>query len=184
MNPLIRRFLIWKNKYFFKQSPVSFATALNQARSMLVLLPHQVDSFSSVFNHLSPLETVFTDLKTFFLLPFSTQGFISTLKAYEVIPLKKNDLGWSGLPKRNFVNRLRNYGFDITLDMDLSKNFFNAYLGLLSNARVRIGIKGKWDSPFYNLELALPSHLVYLDQQYDSMIRILKNLRMGKIVEA
>jgi hypothetical protein len=142
-----------------------------------------VDSFSSVFNHFPPLEVAFSDLKVFFLLPFSTQGFVSTLKTYEVVLLEKQDLGWSGLPKRNFVQMLRNCGFDMTLDMDLSKNFFNAYLGLLSGARVRIGVRGRWGPPFYNLELILPSHLLYLDEQYDSMIRILRNLRMGKTVE-
>lgn len=184
MNPVIRKFLIWKNKLFFKQKSLSFATTFSQAQSMLVLLPHQEDNFSSVFNHLPPLETIFSDLKITFLLPFSTRGFVSDLRTYEVIVLIKENLGWSGLPKRDFIHRLRDYRFDVTLDMDLSKNFFNPYLGLLSNAKVRIGVKGGWGPPYYNLELIIPSQLLYLDEQYDSLIRTLKNLRMGKTVEA
>lgn len=183
MNPIIRTFWIWKNKLFFKQKPFSFAATLNQARSMLVFLPHQEESFPSVFNHLSPLETIFSDLKIFFLSPFSSPGFVSALRNYQVIPLKDADLRWSGFPKRSFVNALRNYGFDITLNMDLSKNFFNTYLGLALDSKVRMGVKGKWGSPFYNLELIIPSHLLYLDEQYDSLIRTLQNFGMKKAVE-
>jgi ADP-heptose:LPS heptosyltransferase len=151
---------------------------------MLVLLPHQAESFSSVFNHLSPLKDIFSDLKISFLLPISTEGFMSTLKNYEVIPLKKEDLGWLGLPRVSYTKNLENFGFDMCLDLDLSKNFTNAYLSFKSKAEVRMGVQGKMGVPFYNLELILPSHLLYLDQQYDSVIRILKNLRMEKTVEA
>ncbi|MGB2697331.1 MAG: hypothetical protein WBD28_05650 [Candidatus Zixiibacteriota bacterium] len=184
MNPIVKSYLIWKSKLLFKQKPFSFAANLSQAKSMLVLLPHQAEGFSSVFNHLSPLETIFPDLKISYLLPFSTQGFISTLKNYDLILLKKEEMGWLGLPRVSYTRKLRNYGFDISLDMDLRKNFLNAYLGLLSEAKVRMGIQGKGGPPFYNLELIIPSNLIYLDEQYDSLIRILKNLRMQKTVEA
>jgi len=89
-----------------------------------------------------------------------------------------------GLPKGSFTRRLRDYRFDISLDMDLSKNFLNAYLGLISEAEIRMGVRKKAGSPFYNLELIIPSHLLYLDEQYDSIIKILKNLRVKKTVEA
>jgi hypothetical protein len=184
MNPVIRSFSIWEKKLFFKQKPFSFATTLNQARSMLILPPHQAESFSSVLDHLSPLEAIFRNLKVFFLSPFGTQGFVSTLKTYEVLLLDKQNLGWWGLPKRSFIQKLRNYGFDVTLDLDLSKNFLNAYLGLLSEAKVRMGAKGSWGAPFYNLELIVSPHLLYLDQRYDCMIRTLRNLRTEKILEA
>jgi hypothetical protein len=183
MNPLIKTFLIWKNRLFFKQKSFSFAATLNQAQSMLILLPQQVDGFSSVSSHLLSLEAIFSDLKTYFLLHFNTQGFISTLKNHEIILLKRENLAWSGVPKKDFVRTLNNFSFDLTLDMDLNKNFFNPYLGLLLDAKVRIGIKGRWSTPFYNLELNIPSHLSSLDEQYDSAIRILKNLRTGKTVE-
>ena len=184
MNPIIKNYLIWKSKLFFKQKPLPIASILCQAKSMLVLLPHKAESFSSVFNHLSPLKDIFSDLKISFLLPISTQGFMSTLKNYEVIPLKKEDQGWLGLPRGSYTQNLENFGFDISLDMDLSKNFTNAYLSFKSKSRIRMGVQGKLGAPFYNLELIIPSHLLYLDQQYDSMIRILKNLRMQKTVEA
>jgi len=184
MNPVVRSLLIWKNKLFFRPEPFAFAKTLNEARSILVLPPHQADSFSSVFNHLAPLESVFRNLKVFFLLPFGTQGFISTLKTCEIVLLDKEDIGWSGLPRRSFVQKLRICGFDVTLDLDLSKNFLNAYLGLLSQAKVRIGAKGRWGPPFYNLELTVPPDLLYLDEQYDCMIRTLRSVRMEKILEA
>lgn len=184
MNPLVQNFLIWKNRLFFKQKPFAFATTFSQARSMLILPPHQADTFSSVFNHLSPLHAIFRNLKVSFLLPFGTQGFVSTLKSYEVVLLDKQDIGWSGLPKRSFIQKLRTYGFDVTLDLDLSKNFLNAYLGLLSQAGIRIGAKGRWGVPFYNLELIVSPHLLYLDEQYDCMIRTLRSLRAAKVSEA
>ena len=109
---------------------------------------------------------------------------MSALKNYEVVPLKKEDLGWLGLPKVSYIKNLENFGFDISLDLDLSKNFTNAYLSFKSKAEVRMGVQGKIGVPFYNLELIIPSHILYLDQQYDSMIKTLKNLRMQKTVEA
>lgn len=184
MNPLVQNFLIWKNRLFFKQKAFGFAAAFNQARSMLILPPHQADSFSSVLNHLPPLQAIFRNLKHFFLLPFTAEGFASTLKTYEVLLLDKQDIGWSGAPKRSFIQKLRTYRFDVTLDLDLSKNFLNAYLGFLSQAGVRIGAKDRWGAPFYNLELIVSPHLLYLDEQYDCMIRTLRILRPAKIAEA
>ena len=184
MNPLVKNLLIWKGKLFFKPKLFSFINDLSQAHSMLILLPHQTESFSSVFNHLSPLENIFSDLKISYLLPFSSQGFVSSFKNHDVISLKKEEMGWWGLPKGGFTRRLRDYRFDISLDLDLSKNFLNVYLGLISEAKVRMGVQKKAGPPFYNMELIIPSHLLYLDEQYDSIIKILKNLRIKKTVEA
>ena len=183
MNPVIKSFLIWKNRLFFKKESLSFAATLGQARFMLITLPRQANSYPSLINHLSALKTIFCNLKISFLSHLDNQEFVSALTAHEPILLKKDDLGWTGLPTGGFVRMLKNYGFDMALDLDLSGDFLNAYLGFLSGAKLRIGVKDKWGPPFYNLELVIPSHRLNPDERYDSLVSILKNLTPEKTVE-
>lgn len=151
---------------------------------MLVTLPRQANAILPAVDSLSALEAIFGDLKIHYVLAPDEKESVWELGTRELISLNKEDLGWSGLPKKRFTQILRNYGFDVALDMDLSRNFINAYLGLLSGAKVRIGVQGKWGPPFYNLELIIPPHRSNLGERYDSLIRILRNLRTEKILEA
>jgi len=151
---------------------------------MLVTLPKQASAIPPAVDCLSALEAIFGDLKIHYVLASTERESVSQLGTRELVSLNKEDLGWSGLPKKGFTQMLRNYGCEVALDMDMSTNFINAYLGLLSGAEVRIGVQGKWGLPFYNLELIIPPRRSNLGERYDSLIRILRNLRTEKILEA
>lgn len=176
-NFLAEKFLRWKVRYFFRENPFSFSKGLKGAQRVLVLLPHKVESFSAAANHLPAISSIFCDSKIVLLLPFEGGGFLSGLGAFEIIRIHKNDLKWSSVPKDNFIQKIRECNFDVSLDLDLEKNFLNAYLSLLSGSKLRIGVSKDKAEPFYNLRLVLSEGALFTEESYDSLVRILRNLK-------
>jgi hypothetical protein len=178
-NFLVEKFLRWKARYFFKGEPISFSKTLREAQKVLIFLPHKVESFSSAANHLPAISEIFYTSKIFLLMPFEGGGFLSSLGSFEIIRIDVQDLKWLSLPKDKFIQKIRSYNFDISLDLDLEKNFLNAYLSLLSGSKLRIGVNKDKEEPFYNLELAISESGSFQDESYDSLVQILRNLKSG-----
>ncbi len=176
-NFVIKNFLILRTKVFFRAQVFSFSEVLNNAKRVLIFLPTKVESFPIALNHLNSLNSFFSDSQNFLFLPFDGKGFSSDLFKFEIISLKKSYLNWFSLPNKRFVKKLRDFKFDITLDIDLENSFFNSYLSFLTCSPLRIGIKGKVGLPFYNLELSLSKEGKYLDEVYDSFVNTLKKLK-------
>lgn len=176
-NFLVKSFLVLKTRLFFRPQVISFSEVLNNAKRVLIFLPTKVESFPIALNHLNSFNSFFSGSQKFLLLPFDGEGFSSNLFKFEIISLKKSYLNWFSLPNKRFVKKLRALKFDITLDMDLERSFFNAYLSFLSGSRLRIGVKGGWGLPFYNLEISLSKDGKYLDELYDSFVNTLKRLK-------
>ncbi len=86
------------------------------------------------------------------------------------------------LPRRKFIQRIKDYRFEIALDLDLEDGFLNSYLCLKSGAGVRIGLEGKIGSPFYNLQLAPSKGRLYQEDIYAGMAQTLKSLLQGLVV--
>ena len=176
-NFLVEKFLRWKAKYLFRAEPISFSKTLREAQRVLIFLPGKVESFSSAANHLPAISEIFSNSKIFLLMPFEGGGFLSSLGSFEIIRIDAQDLKWISLPKDRFIQKIKDYNFDISLDLDLEKNFLNAYLSLLSGSKLRIGVNKPREEPFYNLKLVIPETALFRDESYDSLVRILKNLK-------
>ncbi len=177
INPLVKKFLIWWNKYFFKPDVFSFAEKMRRAENVLICLPAKPESFASAKDHLTIFLDIFQNKNIFVLLPFAGgETFLSHLKRYAVICPQKEDLRIFSLPRRKFIQRIKGYRFEITLDLDSEDGFFNSYLCLKSGACVRIGLKGRTGSPFYNLQLALSKERLYQEDIYVGMAETLKSL--------
>ena len=177
INRFSRRILIWRSKFSYKPEIFSFAEKMNRAENVLICLPTEIESFDSAKDHLTIFADIFQNKKIFVFLPLvGAESFISQLQGYETIFLQKEDLGIFSLPRKKFVQRIKSYGFEIALDLDLKDGFINSYLCLKSGALVRIGLKGKAGFPFYNLELALSQENPYQQGVYARMAETLKNL--------
>jgi len=185
INLLVKKILIWWNKFFFKPDAFSFAEKMRRAENVLICLPAKPESFASAKDHLTIFLDIFQNKKTFVLLPFAgAESFLSHLKRYMVISPQKEDLKIFSLPQRKFIQRIKDYRFEITLDLDLEDGFLNSYLCLKSGACVRIGLKGKTGPPFYNIQLALSKERRYQEDIYVGMAEMLKSLFLGSAAGA
>ena len=180
-NFVVKNLMLWWKKRFHASTAFSFYSSFSTAKSILVCFPASKEEFAYAANHLPSIADIFSSSKIYLLLPFlETNGFLYSLRSYEVIMPHSKDMRVFSLPNRKFIEKIRTYDFGITIDLDLNGCFFNALTCLASNAPLRIGMKGKWGKPFYNMELAIQSELVYPDQKYDAMVEILQNIKNGK----
>lgn len=180
INPLVKKFLIWWNKLFCKPDACSFAEKMNRAENVLICFPAKPESFASAKDHLTIFLDIFQNKKIFVFLPLAgAESFLSHLKRYVVIFPHKEDFKIFSLPRRKFIQRIKDYRFEITLDLDLEDGFLNSYLCLKSGACVRIGLKGKTGPPFYNIQLALSKERLYKEDIYVGMAETLKSLSQG-----
>jgi hypothetical protein len=177
INRLLKRILIWRNNLSFKPALFSFAEKMNQAENVLICLPGKQESFELAKDHLTIFEDVFQNKKISVFLPFSgAENLLSHLERYVVIYPQKEDLRIFSLPRRGFIQRIKDHRFEIALDLDLEDGFVNSYLCLKSGAFVRIGLEGKAGFPFYNLQLAVSKERSSLEDLYVGMAETLKNL--------
>jgi hypothetical protein len=177
INPLVKKFLIWWNKFFFKPDAFSFAEKMRRAENVLICLPAKPESFASAKDHLTIFLDIFQNKKNFVFLPLiGGETFLSHLKRYMVISPQKEELKIFSLPRKKFIQRIKDYRFEITLDLDLEDGFLNSYLCLKSGACVRIGLKGKTGPPFYNIQLAPSKERLYQGDLYVGMAKMLKSL--------
>ncbi len=179
INRLLKRILIWRNKLSFKPDLFSFTEKMNQAENVLICLPGKQESFELAKDHLTIFEDIFQNKKISVFLPFAGAGnLLSHLERYVVIYPQKEDLRIFSLPRRGFIQRIRDHRFEIALDLDLEDGFVNSYLCLKSGAFVRIGLEGKAGFPFYNLQLAVSRERSSLEDLYVGMAETLKNLSL------
>ena len=179
-NFLVRNLVVWWKKRFSPSPAFSLYSLFSSAKSVLVCFPTRKEEFASAANHLPAIADIFSSSKIYLLFPFlEGECFIRSLRSYEVILPHQADMKLFSLPNRKFVERIKKHNFGVTVDLDLGGCFFNALTCFLSDSPLRIGIRGGWGKPFYNIELATQGELVYLDQKYDAVVETLRNLRNG-----
>lgn len=180
INRLLKRILIWRNKLSFEPDLFSFAEKMNRAENVLICLPGKQESFEVAKDHLTIFADIFQNKKISVFLPLiGAESLLSHLERYVVIYPQKEDLRIFSLPRREFIQRIKDRRFEIALDLDLEDGFVNSYLCLKSGAEMRIGLEGKAGFPFYNLQLALSKERLSLEYLYVGMAETLKNLSQG-----
>lgn len=180
INRWLKKILIWRNKLSFKPQTFSFAEKMKGAENVLICLPAKIESFTSIKDYLDIFADIFQNKKISVFLPLvGAESVLSHLERYEVIFPQKEDLGIFSLPRRKFIQRIKDYCFEIALNLDLDDGFLNSYLCLKSGAFVRIGPKGKTGFPFHNLQLALSKEGSYSQDIYTRMAEMIRSLSLG-----
>jgi hypothetical protein len=177
INRLLKRILIWRNKLSFKPHLFSFAEKMKEAENVLICLPGKQESFELAKDHLTIFADIFQNKKISVFLSFiGAESLLSDLERYGVIYPQKEDLMFFSLLRKEFIQKIKDYRFEIALDLDLEDGFVNSYLCLKSGAFVRIGLEGKAGFPFYNLQLAVSKERLSPEDLYMGMAETLKNL--------
>jgi hypothetical protein len=177
VNPLARMVLHRTKRLILKPHAFSFNRGTSETESVLVCMPADIDRFAMARDLLSTFVSIFRGKRVFVLLPFlDAEGYLSNSAAYQVIAAARNDLNLFSLPSKEFVRKLKNFGFGISLDLDLEDGFFSCYLCGRLRIPMRIGPRRKKVFPFYNVELQVQRDRLGSREIYEGLARTLKSL--------
>ncbi len=177
VNPLVKIVTTRLNRLIFKPDTFSFGRKIEDSRSVLICMPADIDRFAMARDMLSSFVEIFEGRKIFVLLPFlEARGYLSDSPQYRVISAIREDLDVFSLPRKRFIQRLKGYKFDISLDLDIGDGFFNRYLCLKCKIPLRIGPKRRNTFPLYNIQLAVVRERSGSREIYEGMVRMLRTL--------
>ncbi|UCB52146.1 MAG: hypothetical protein JSV10_09190 [Candidatus Zixiibacteriota bacterium] len=177
VNPLAKTILSRAKRLILKPEAFSFTRETSETQNVLICMPADIDRFAMARDLLSTFVSIFRAKKVFVLLPFlEAEGYLSRSATYEVICAKRGDVNTLSLPGRQFVRRLKELRFGISLDLDLEDGFFSCYLCARCGVPMRIGPKRKNAFPLYNIELEVLKDRFGSREIYEGLARTLKSL--------
>ncbi len=113
-----------------------FSSELSKVKKVLVILPAQNEYTAPIQTFVKKLNRVFPEAR------IST--FVSST-------LRKEDIGWLGVPNEQYLKIIRDEQFDLVLDVNIDQDKVCSYLCALSGAPMRLNLSsGEFDS-VYNL---------------------------------
>ncbi len=172
--------LRWRSKKT-AQPVFSLTASLQSPRRIVVLLPSDPAEREHAAHLLKELYELYTD-STFCLVGnIELEQDSSALRGSNkrLVP-GVSELTWSGLPRREFVEKVKTCQGDMLIDLATGKNCFNAYIAASTGVPVRIGNFGSWGPPIYNLEIK--TNYLQSDQLIlKSIMDVLKSFKAGII---
>jgi hypothetical protein len=99
----------------------------------------------------------------------------------DVCSIRKSDANWLGVPKNAFLTKLQDEEFDLVIDVNSHHDHLCTFLGVFTNAPLRMHVtEGKFDK-FYNIHIrSEPSTRTEI--RFKNMINYLAKIRkMSKL---
>jgi hypothetical protein len=176
MNPISTNFI----KNFFLEKMIStrlyfvrdnsditdFFTAVRSVKKILVILPRDRALEVMSRKYVSQIHDIFKPAQ------------FSSLDIYN---LRKVDVNWLGIPNNSFLSKIKNENFDMILDVNSYHDHLCTYLGVFTDAPLRMHLcEGQFDK-FYNIHIRSEQH-TSIEKKYKNMIKYLAKIRHGNSV--
>jgi len=165
-----------------KMEPASFEfpRAIRSPKHILVCLPGELRELTLVKQFLPGITDLFKPASiTLLTMPGLKITDIFPRKGFNILAPTADQLTWSGMAKKSYLESLQKEKFDLLLDLNLSSSMFTSSILLSFPDALRIGRGNHLGQPFYNLEIKTR----YLRDElniYRSLIETLKILKEGK----
>ncbi len=155
----------------------SFPADLKKPKHILVCLPGGLRELTVVKQFLPKISELFKPADvTLLSMPGVKVKDIFPRKGFQILSPSPEQLTWSGLPKKSYLQMLQDHKFDALLDLGLEASVFTSCILLNFPNIVRIGRGNHLGRPFYNLEIKTK----YLRDErhiYRSLLETLDTLR-------
>lgn len=123
-------------------------------KNILVCLPPGLRELTLVKQFLPTISYLFKSSHiTLLAMPGVRVTDIYPRKGFQILSPATNQLTWTGLPKKSYLNMLKDYDFDMILDLNLEQTVFTSRVLLSFPKAIRIGRGNHLGEPFYNLEI-------------------------------
>jgi hypothetical protein len=131
-----------------------FPDDLLKPKHILVCLPGGLRELTLVKQFLPAITQLFKPADiTLLALPGIKVYDIYPRKGFQILTPSMDQVSWTGLPKKGYLNQLAEQKFDAILDLNLEVSNFTASVLLRFPEAIRIGRGNHLGSPFYNLEI-------------------------------
>ncbi|NOY89307.1 MAG: hypothetical protein GXO93_07965 [FCB group bacterium] len=131
-----------------------FPQALKTPKHILVCLPSKLRELTIVKQFLPKISELFKPADIVLLsMPGIRVNDIFPRKGFQILSPTSNQLTWSGLAKKSYIQMLKELKFDLVLDLNLEDSYFTSSILLNFPEAIRIGRGNHRGKPFYNLEI-------------------------------
>ncbi len=163
-----------------EQRSYSISDIFSISRRILLLLPSGTKDTPDMKSICSELGGLFKNASFSIISPPDNEVTAGSSMPGSAEKLKPdlNELTWSGLPGKGFLDKIKNLNADLLIDLSIKKNYYNAYITASSQVPIRIGNYGSWGNSLYNLQIKTN----YLQNEQliaKSIIDVLKDFRAG-----
>jgi hypothetical protein len=144
------------NRIRRKMCPVSmtFPSALLRPKHVLVCLPSGLRELTLVKQFLPAIAQLFKPADVSLLsMPGIQLADIYPRRGFQILSPTVDQLTWTGLPRKSYLEQLRTYKFDAVLDLNLESSLFVSTVLLSFPDALRIGRGNHLGDPYYNLEI-------------------------------
>ena len=156
---------------------VSFPGSLVGLKRILVCLPAGLRELTLLKQFLPGIKDMFKPAEISLLsLPGVRVYDMYPRKGFHILSPTSDQMTWAGLPKKSYIKTLKEFKFDLVMDLNLSTTLFTSGVLLNFPAAVRIGLGNHLGEPFYNLEIKTR----YLRDErniYRSMLRTISTIK-------
>jgi hypothetical protein len=143
--------LLLKN---YQPIPMSIPRDLNNRKNILVCLPPGQRELTMIKQFLPEISRIFSSSEIYLLAsPGSPVYAIFPRKGYRILTPSLDQVAWSGLARKKYLQFLKQNAFDIILDLNLFPTYFQKSVLLSFPQAIRVGGAVKLGDPYYNLEI-------------------------------
>jgi hypothetical protein len=133
---------------------LSIPSDLMRPRHILVCLPSGLRELTMIKQFLPSISQLFKPADvTLLAMPGVNVYDIYPRKGFQILTPTRDQVTWSGLPKKGYIGILQGQKFDTILDFNLDNSHFVSTILLMFPDAIRIGRGNHLGTPFYNLEI-------------------------------
>jgi hypothetical protein len=166
-----------QNARRMESGDLKFPDSLQHPKHILVCLPGGLRELTLVKQFLPAITDLFKPADIALLcMPGMKVNDIFPRKGFQILSPTSDQLTWAGLPKRSYIDALKDMKIDLVLDLNLQQSNFTSSVLLNFPKAVRIGRGNHLGRPYYNLEIKTK----YLRDErniYRSMLETIKLLK-------
>ena len=154
-----------------------FPDALRTSKQVLVCLPGELRELTALKPHLAEIKDLFKSATiTLLAQPGLKIADIFPSRGFNILTPSDDQVSWTGLAKSSYLDFLKDYKFDVILDLNLGTSTFTSSILLHYPNALRIGRGNHLGRPYYNLEIKTR----YLRDERNIYRSVLETLRVLK----
>jgi len=131
-----------------------FPHALKSPKNILICLPGNLRELTLVKQLLPSINDLFKPADIILLsMPGIRVNDIFPRKGFQILSPTPEQITWSGLAKKTYIDTIKDLKIDLLLDLNLEPSHFTSSILLNFPDAIRIGRGNHRGNPFYNLEI-------------------------------
>ncbi|MFQ5770098.1 MAG: glycosyltransferase family 9 protein [bacterium] len=150
--------------------PINIINQLNEAKNILVYMPHKIEHFGVALQALQKLITKRPHWHITVITKREMVSIIDNRLKVNIIPFSNEDINFFGFPKESLKKYFNHSSYDLALDFLFKFDLLIIKLFQLSGAPLKVCFDSKEKSHFYNFRIRVSAG-EELAKKYNAMIK-------------